>query len=275
MSDIDLAAYFHRIGYNGPRTATLDTLHSLHLLHPQAIAFENIDPFLHRPVELDLAALQGKLLGGDRGGYCFEQNILFMHVLRATGFTVSGLAGRVLWGRPEDSITPRSHMLLRIDLDGQTWLADVGFGGLTQTAPLLFEPGIEQRTPHESFRIVENGAYYRMQANTGGDWRTLYRFDLQEQFEVDYAITNYFLATNPSSHFRTGLIAARPFPGGRHSLANNRLTTHRLGDESVRRELTSAGEIIEALRTLFGITLADPAVFEAALRRENILEPKS
>lgn len=275
MSDIDLAAYFHRIGYDGPRTATLETLRALHQLHPQSIAFENIDPFLHLPVELELTALQRKLLRGNRGGYCFEQNILFMHVLRAIGFSVSGLAGRVLWGRPEDSITPRSHMLLKIELDGRAWLADVGFGALTQTAPLLFETGAEQQTPHETFRIVDNSPYYRMQANTAGDWRTLYRFDLQEQFEVDYAITNYFLSTSPASHFRTGLIAARPFPGGRHALANNRLTTHRLGQESVRRELTSAGEIIEVLRTLFGVTLSDPAAFEAALRGENILEPKS
>src|SRR5690349_18979985 len=104
MSDIDLAAYFHRIGYDGPRTATLDTLRSLHRLHPQAITFENIDPFLHRPVELEHTALQRKLLSGVRGGYCFEHNILFMHVLRAIGFDVSGLAGRVLWGMPEDSI---------------------------------------------------------------------------------------------------------------------------------------------------------------------------
>lgn len=275
MSDIDLAAYFHRIGYDGPRAATLDTLRSLHRLHPQAIAFENIDPFLHLPVELELAALQRKLLRGDRGGYCFEQNLLFMHVLRAIGFSVSGLAGRVLWGRPEDSITPRSHMLLRVELDGQTWLADVGFGALTQTAPLLFEPGTEQRTPHEVFRIATNGQYFRMQANTGNNWRTLYRFDLQEQFEVDYAITNYFLSTSPTSHFRTGLIAARPFAGGRHTLANNRLTTHRLGEESVRRALTSATEIIEVLHTLFAVTVSDPAAFEAALRRECILEPKS
>lgn len=275
MSDIDLAAYFHRVGYDGPPTATLDTLRSLHRLHPQAIAFENIDPFLHHSVELELAALQRKLLRENRGGYCFEQNILFMHVLRAIGFSVSGLAGRVLWGRPEDSITPRSHMLLRIELDGQTWLADVGFGALTQTAPLLFEPGAEQQTPHEAFRIARDGQYFRMQANTAGEWRTLYRFDLQEQFEVDYAITNYFLSTSPTSHFRTGLIAARAFPGGRHALANNRLTTHRLGEESARRELTSAGEIIEVLHTLFAVRPCDPVAFEAALRRENILEPKS
>jgi N-hydroxyarylamine O-acetyltransferase len=275
MPEFDLAAYTSRIGYDGPIAANLTVLRALHELHPQAIAFENIDPFLHRPVDLELGTLQRKLLRGDRGGYCFEQNLLFMHALTAAGFTVSGLAARVLWGRPDDAITPRSHMLLRVELDGRTWLADVGFGGLTQTAPLLFEPGLEQTTPHEAFRIVRSGDHFRMQADAGGTWRTLYRFDLQEQFEVDYVISNYFLSTHPDSHFRKSLIAARAFPGGRYALADRLMSIHRLGKPSERREMGSASEIAAALDTLFGVTLTDPASFEAAVQREKILEPKA
>ncbi len=94
-----------------------------------------------------------------------------MHALKALGFSVTGLAARVLWGQPEDAITPRSHMLLRIELDGKTYLADVGFGGLTQTGPLLLVPGLEQETPHEPFRILETGDHFRMQASTGDEWR--------------------------------------------------------------------------------------------------------
>src|SRR5262249_40301695 len=44
--DVDLESYFARIGYAGPRTASLDTLSALHALHPAAIAFENLDPLL-------------------------------------------------------------------------------------------------------------------------------------------------------------------------------------------------------------------------------------
>ena len=71
---IDLDAYFRRIGYDGPRDASLETLRELHRLHPQAIPFENLDPLLGRPVNLDPASLQAKLVEGGRGGYCFEQN---------------------------------------------------------------------------------------------------------------------------------------------------------------------------------------------------------
>ncbi|TIM20060.1 MAG: arylamine N-acetyltransferase, partial [Mesorhizobium sp.] len=203
MTDIsfDIDAYFARIGYTGLRDASLETLESLHLLHPQAIPFENLDPFLGHPVRLDLASLQEKIVARGRGGYCFEHNLIFMHVLKALGFAVSGLAARVLWGQPDDAITARSHMLLRVELDGRTYIADVGFGGLTLTAPLLLRPGLEQKTPHETFRMVETGDHFRLQANVGGDWRTVYRFDMQQNYEVDYSVSNHFLSTHPTSHF--------------------------------------------------------------------------
>jgi hypothetical protein len=56
----DLAAYFARIGYDGPRTPTLETLRAIQLLHPQAIAFENLNPLLAIPVRLDIELARGE-----------------------------------------------------------------------------------------------------------------------------------------------------------------------------------------------------------------------
>ena len=56
MQSFDLNAYLERIGYTGPRTANPDTLRAIHLLHPQTIPFENLDPLLGRPVLLDMAS---------------------------------------------------------------------------------------------------------------------------------------------------------------------------------------------------------------------------
>jgi len=266
----DLDAYLGRIGYDGPHAATLDVLRALHLLHPAAIPFENLNPFLGLPVTLDAQTLQAKMVDQPRGGYCFEQNLLFMDALRALGFQVSGLAARVMWNRPPDFLTPRSHMLLRIELDGETWLADVGFGGLTQTAPLRLAPG-EQETPHENFRLVEQDGHFLSQALAGGAWRTLYRFDLAENFEVDYAVTSYFLSTSPQSQFVTGLMLARPLPDRRLALANNRLTTHWLGGRSERRELADAGALADAIEGEFGIAIPDRALFAAKVAERGII----
>ena len=275
MSDapaFDLDAYLARIGYAGPRDASLDTLKTLHFAHPQSIPFENIDPFLGRPVRLDLAALHDKIVLGGRGGYCFEHNLLFMHALRAFGFEVVGLAARVLWGQSEDAITARSHMLLRVEHDGRTCIADVGFGGLTLTAPLQLEPGREQKTPHEPFRIVEAGDHFRLQAAIGGDWRSLYRFDLQPQYEVDYSVTNYFLSTSPTSHFLSSVIAARAAPDRRYALRGNRLSIHHLRGRTEQTEIATAAELADTLQGLLGIIIPDRTAFEAKVRETKIVE---
>jgi N-hydroxyarylamine O-acetyltransferase len=152
---IDLAAYFVRIGYDGARIPTLETLRELHRLQPQAIAFENLDPLLKRPVRLDAPSLEEKMVHGGRGGYCFEQNILFAHALRAIGFKVTELAARVLWNVPAGVTTPRVHMLLLVDIDGQRYLTDAGFGGNVLTSPLLLDSTQEQATPHEPFQVLK------------------------------------------------------------------------------------------------------------------------
>lgn len=271
-ASFDLDAYCARIGYAGPREASVEALNALHLLHPQAIPFENLNPFLGLPVQLDIASLQAKLVDSRRGGYCFEHNLLFMRALDALGFSVTGLAARVLWGQPEDAITPRGHMLLRVELEGKTYLADAGFGALTQTGPLLLVPGLEQETPHEPFRIMETGDHFRMQASAGGEWRTLYRFDLQRQYEVDYTAANYFLSTSPDSHFRSSVAAARAVPGKRYALRNNRLSIHHTGSRSEQREIETAAELADTLETLFDMEIPDRAAFEAKVQAANILE---
>ncbi len=269
---IDLDAYLRRIGFEGRAAPDLETLAALHLLHPQAIPFENLDPFLGRPVDLDPGAIEHKLVRSARGGYCFEHNALFMAALSAIGFEVIGLAARVLWGRPEDAVTPRSHMLVRVDLGSETWLADVGFGGLTQTAPLRLAPGTEQATPHETFRTLEAGDALRIQAKVGGDWRTLYAFDLQRQYDVDYAVTNFYLYSNPASHFVTTLMAARALPDRRLALRNDRFSVHHLAGGTEQRRLGSASEIASVLENAFGIVPPDAASFAAAVADKNIME---
>ena len=117
QSDVDIDAYFHRIGHAGSREPTLDTLRAIHLRHALSIPFENLDPLLRRPVRLDLPSVGQKLVHSRRGGYCFEQNLLLSHVLQRLGFRVVNLAARVMWNAPEGALRPRTHMLLRIDLD--------------------------------------------------------------------------------------------------------------------------------------------------------------
>lgn len=269
-TSFDLNSYFARIGYDGPRVPTLETLRALQRLHPQTIAFENLDPLLGRSPRLDIDSLQRKLVRSRRGGYCFEHNTLFGRALRALGFRVTGLGGRVVWNRPDDTPPPRSHMILRVTLDDGIYLVDVGFG-LSPTGPLLFEPGLEQQTPHEPFRLLKDGETYTLQAKLIGKWQSFYQFDLQPQEAIDYEVANHYVSTWPTSHFVTSLIAARAAPDRRYGLRGNQLSIRPLAGEAEQRTLATAAEIREALGDLFSIDVPEPARFDETIARLRIV----
>jgi N-hydroxyarylamine O-acetyltransferase len=263
----DLDAYFRRIGYTGERSPTLDTLGAIHRCHTRAIPFENLNPLMGWPVRLDVESLQEKIVRCGRGGYCFEQNLLLMHALRVIGFSVVGLAARVLYNIPAGVVGPRSHMLLRITVNDESYVADVGFGGLTLTDPLRLAAGVEQRTSLESFRLVAAGGELVMEARVGHEWKALYRFGPQEQLQIDYEVTNWYLSNHPESRFVTGLMAARPDTDRRYALQNNQLTVHYLDGRTERDVLTSPAALRAVLTEYFRIAVPKSPDLEAALGR--------
>jgi N-hydroxyarylamine O-acetyltransferase len=265
QQEFDLTAYFERIGYGGPAVPRLETLCEIHRLHPQAIAFENLNPLMHWAVPLDIRSLQHKLVTQRRGGYCYEHNLLLKHALESIGFRVGGLAARVLMNLPEDSVRPRTHMLLQVDIEDEIWIADVGFGGMTLTAPLRLVEHVQQATPHEPFRLTRLSGDYVLQAQVRDEWRTLYRFDLQQQVLPDYELASWYLSNHPESHFVQRLIAARTAPQRRYALRQNELAIHELGGETVRRSLRSAESLREVLSATFGIALPQSDELDAKL----------
>ena len=159
-------------------------------------------------------------------------------------------------------------MLLLIDLDAERYIADVGFGGMTLTAPLRFMTDVTQSTPHESFRLIELEGDFLLQAQLNGTWKQVYRFDLQPQQLVDYEVSSWYLSNHPQSRFVTTLVAARPAPGRRYALAENTLTIHHLGGTSERQTLGSVAEILATLQTHFGLGVGAADVdIETALGR--------
>jgi N-hydroxyarylamine O-acetyltransferase len=265
---IDLRAYLERTGVQSPVAPDLQTLRALITAHVATIPFENLDPFLGISPALDIASVQRKLVRDGRGGYCFEQNRLLSDALRAIGFQVTDLAARVLWGQSEDAITARTHMLLRVEADGKSWLVDVGFGGNTPTGPLQLVPDIEQTTPHEPFRLIHrDDSDWRLQLFAADAWQTLYRFDLQPQFAADYRVSNYWTSTNPDSHFVTGISAARAPAGRRLTLRNRQFAEHAVGGSTTKRVLATAAEIRAVLQEEFLVRLPDSSGLHEKLTR--------
>ncbi|HET8978156.1 MAG TPA: arylamine N-acetyltransferase [Solirubrobacteraceae bacterium] len=204
-----LEDYLRRIGLSGR-----PGLAELHRAHVDAIPFENLDPQRGVPVSLEPSALVGKLVTAGRGGYCFEQNLLFALALEALGARVEPMLGRVRLGRAPGVVGPRTHLALRVQADGREWLADVGFGNGTLLEPIPFGPGAVHEQSGWRFRIVADGREHVLQTEAPSGWTDLYGFIPEPVPRIDLETSNWYTATHPSSSFVTGFIVAAHRPDG-------------------------------------------------------------
>jgi N-hydroxyarylamine O-acetyltransferase len=267
MSDdaFDRDAWLARIGRHGQHIPTLETLQTLISAHSRAISYESIDVLLGRPPTLDLATLQRKMIAGGRGGYCFEQNMLFRGGLRSLGYKVTSLQARVVRGLEIDAPRPMLHMVLRVELPEGLFLADVGFGNLAPTGALRLLTDVEQDTPHEVMRFIAMGEELTLQCKLGDRWEHIYRVVPLPRFDAEYEICNWFTSTHPQSPYLNNLIAARPGPNKtRLTLFNARFNVRHASGKVERRILQDEADYRRILREEFGITLSD-ADLRAAL----------
>ncbi len=264
----NLAAYADRIGYSDPLEPSFETLRGLAKHHVSSVPFENLNVLLGLPIELTASALENKLVGQRRGGYCFEQNGLMLGVLEQIGFEVRPLSGRVRIDLPREITPPRTHLFILVTLDGEEWIFDVGVGGMSLTSPIRFRVDEEQATLHEARRIVHHDGRYFHQAWMGKDWADVYEFTGETMPVVDREVGNWWTSTNPTSKFANNLFAARAAEDGvRVGLFNDRLTWRRGPEVLEQRVLGSAEEVVEVLAGEFGLMVPDGAAVERLYRR--------
>ncbi len=261
---VDLDRYFARIGYRGSTAPTLETLNALVSAHVEAIPFENLDVLLDRGIALDDDVVDAKLLDAGRGGYCFEQNTLFLRVLTTLGFRARPLSARVRLQRPRDFTPPRTHVFCEVMVGGHPYVADVGVGGLSPTAAFRLDVEDPQPTPHEPRRVVREDGRSFHQAWLGDAWSDVCEFTGEEMPRIDREVANWFTSAHPESHFRNRLLAARARPdGGRVTLLNRELTERTRG-EVRRTTIETPAALLEVLRVHFGLVFAPETRFRCA-----------
>lgn len=259
----DLDAYCRRIHYSGPREATLSTLHAILQGHASSIPFENLDVLLGRPIQLEPEALEQKLVHDRRGGYCFEQNGFLLLVLQQLGFAVTPLSARVRQGRERSFTPPRTHLFLKVDIDGVGYVADVGVGSASLSGAIQIDCDDVQPTPHEPRRLLREDGRRFHQIKLGDDWTDVYEFTGEEMPFIDRQVANWWTSTNPGSKFRQNLMCARTGPEGtRFSILNDEFTHRRGAVILAQRRIGTAEDLLEILDTHFGMHFPPGTRFE-------------
>lgn len=224
---LDLDAYLARTGA-AVEAPGVDALARLQLAHALTFPFDNLDVLLGAHPGVGLEAVQEKFLGRGRGGYCFEHATLFGAVLERLGYAVTRHLGRV----GDVATTPRTHLVLVVDLDGQRLLVDPGIGR-PPLGPVPLVDGGEVVWGGWRHRVRDVGAgSWALDRLVHGEWEYMHTADALPVQPVDVEMGHHWTSTHPRTHFRSTLMCTRyatDDDGG------SRVTTLSLDGVSVRR----------------------------------------
>ena len=208
--------YLSRIGLKEsslpPTAQTLETLQRAHLY---AVPYENLDILAGKPIALEREALYEKIVTRRRGGYCFELNELFGHLLRALGYNVTDSFGRFLRGETEIPMR-RHHVLLVSCENGERFLCDVGVGNGSPTRPVPLIEGKALIDGRDTYRLRRDDflGWVLEEAYKGG-WRDVYSFTEERQLSVDFVATSFYCEKSPASPFNKAPMISLRTPEGR------------------------------------------------------------
>jgi N-hydroxyarylamine O-acetyltransferase len=248
---MDVDVYLARLGVARPEAPTLDALRTLHVAHLCAFPFHNLTIQRRGAVTVDVDSIAQRFFATGGGGYCFEQNTLLAAALRELGFAVTTLLGRV--GPPEKRAL--NHMLLRVDIDGRPWLADVGFGGQTPLEPLPLENGARVTQHGIDYSLRRDAHHWTLTMHHGDESEDLYEFSGAPHTTGDVEMANWFTSTHPASIFRNTLTIQRVRPEERLILRPKVITRYRDG---VRTDTPiDPAQVRSFARELFGIELGE------------------
>ena len=233
-----------------PDAPTLKMLQRKHLM---SVPFENLDIHWKRPILLDEEKFYEKIVSGRRGGFCYELNGLFNVLLRSIGFETRLISARVFNGKefgPEFD-----HTAIIVTIDGEEYLADVGFGSFT-TEPLRFVVDVEQNDAAGVFVIRKrDDKYFEVSKQNEGLWTSEYVFQNIAHELSEFEEMCDFQQYSPDSHFTKGKLCSIMTEDGRKTLTDKNfiVTTNGQKNES---PVDSDAEFYDLLEREFGIAPA-------------------
>lgn len=247
------AEYLARIGV-GRAVPDETWLFLLQRQHLMSVPFENLDIHWKQPIVLGIDPIYRKVVGGKRGGFCYELNGLFGALLNELGFSTRMVSARVSNG---DGTFSREydHMALVTTIEGREYLVDVGFGAFT-TEPLRIVLDTEQEDPSGTYVIREHGDdYLAVLKKDGSEWKAEYMFKPVGRRLSEFTEMCEFHQTSAESHFTRGKVCSLLTANGRKTLRDKGFILT-VGAEKTEDAINSEEEFAEILEREFGIKRA-------------------
>lgn len=268
---MDIDRYLNRIRCVRPRRPDLEGLRAVHAAHLLAIPYENIDVQLGCKTTTSVEASYEKIVTRGRGGWCYEMNGLLGWALAELGFRVTRVTGSVGRKKFGDSHNG-NHLVLRVDLEDGTYLADTGFGN-GPLYPFKVAPG-DFSDGRFTFALDRaDGPWWRMT-----NWPTkaddTFDFMLAPADEAQFARMCTHLQTSPDSNFVKNFVVQHHTNDG-VVIVRGRSFRHATPDETIDSVIGSADELVNLLGERFGLDVPEVAALwpRIVARHEELFGP--
>ncbi|NXI42451.1 ARY2 protein, partial [Galbula dea] len=275
---MNIKEYFTRISYRGsyskPDLATLTDIFQHHI---RAVPFENLSIHCGERIELDLEATYNKIVKKNRGGWCMENNYLLSWVLKTLGYNITLLGSKVYVPEHDAYAEEVDHLLLKVVLDGKSYIVDGGFGMAYQLwQPMELISGTDQPQTPGVFRFLEDSGVWYLEKVKRKQWvsdqsvssshnvdkevcRRVYLFTLQPRDIEEFRSINTHLQTAPDSLFVTKSICSLQTTDGVRALVGWKLTeikyNYKDNMDLVEIRILADEEMEQTLKEKFNITL--------------------
>jgi N-hydroxyarylamine O-acetyltransferase len=251
---MDLQTYLDRIEYTGSLEPNLETLRAVHRAHLLRIPYENLDIHLGRTLTLNVRDAYERIVLEHRGGWCFEMNGLLAWALQEIGFEVRLLSGSVERTNLNGPAYG-DHLVLLVPLEGQRFVADVGFGdGFLEPLPLVEAESNQRGFAYRLERVASGPREHWVAHNHPRGGAKRFDFDLEPHDIQDFASRCHWLQTAPESGFVKTTVCQKSTLDGFITLRGATLITLTPHGES-KRVLETQREFETALRDEFGLEI--------------------
>lgn len=250
----------------GPPSA--DLLRLLVRSHLLAVPFENLDiAVFGRPIRYELPALVEKIVDRRRGGWCYELNLLFLQLLRGLGFEAELASGRVI----RDGVRgpELEHATILVHLEGERWLADVGYGDMLPVLPL--RDGAEESCGDRVVRlraVPDEPSTWAIEREIAGHASRRCTFTTGAHPFEAFLEQSGVQQTSPASVFQRHVMVNKPLPAGGQAVLLDANLLITIGANTTSCPLADPEQVRAALRDGFGIDVG-PEEAEAIFARRR------
>ncbi|WP_316820215.1 arylamine N-acetyltransferase family protein [Pedobacter gandavensis] len=227
-----IKAYLDRINFSKTLLVNRDTLFNLQEAHLLHVPFENLDIHYGKKIKLEPELIFEKVVLNQRGGFCYELNGLFHLLLKALGFDVKMISGRV-HSKDGDYGNEYDHLAIIATIDQRQYLVDVGFGKFS-LAPLEIKKGFLFDDPFGQFQFDDDqDGYLKISMLIGGKLSPQYLFKTTERSFSEFEGMCHYHQTSKYSPFPQKKMISIVSLDGRITLSDQQVKISRAENEEI------------------------------------------